>query len=134
MTKSAINHYLQFVTMTKTKEKGSGTRVYTSLDGHFEIYVSCCTHNLKCETDLMNLWKKSGFISEKLSTHIDVTTYFTDDNNNCFGYYNIFHKLSKDGKRMIINFDYLREWTKENIAELVAECVRLREMDIKTVK
>lgn len=132
MTKSAIKHYLQFVTMTNEKE--SGAQVYTSLDGHFKIYVRCCTHNLKCKTDLMNLWKKSGFISEKLPTHIDVTTYFTDDNNNCFGYYNIFHKLSKDGKRMIINFDYLREWTEENIVELVAECVRLREMDIKTVK
>lgn len=131
MTKSEINHYLQFITMTK--EKGSGTRVYTSLDGHFEIHVSCCIHDLKYKNDIMNLWKKHGFISKKLPTHICVDTYFTV-NNNCYGYYNITHKRSEDGKRTIINFDYLKEWTDENIKELVAECVRLREMDIKTVK
>ena len=32
--------------------------------------------------------------------------------------------------RRVINFDYLREWTQDNINELVAECIRMREMDI----
>lgn len=127
MTKTTINHYLQLVTMT---EKESGTRIYTSRDGHFEIHVSCCTHDLKYKDDLMNLWEKAGFISQKLPTHICIDTYYTDINNNCYGYYNITHKRSEDGKRTVINFDYLREWTEENIRELVAECVRLCEMDI----
>lgn len=127
MTKTAINHYLQLVTMT---EKESGARIYASSDGRFEIHVSCCTHDLEYKNDLMNLWKKAGFISEELPTHICIDTYYTDINNNCYGYYNITHKLSEDGKRTVINFDYLREWTEENIRELVAECVRLCEMDI----
>lgn len=60
----------------------------------------------------------------------DVETYYYDINGNRWGLYNITEKLSDDGNRRVINFDYLREWTQDNINELVAECIRMREMDI----
>ena len=129
MNTTTINHYLQFV--TKSVNKCTGAITFTSLDGKFQIFVSCCTHDLKCKYDLMNLWKKAGYINKVLLTHICIDTEFTDDNNNCYGWYNITHKRSCDKKRTVIDFDYLREWNDENIRELVAECIRLREMDIR---
>lgn len=128
MDAKTIKYYLQFVTKSVTPW---GRVTFKSLDGRFEIVVSKCEHDLKSKSDLMNLWKKHGFISKTMSTHICVDTYFTDDNNNCYGYYNITHKRSDDGKRDVINFDYLREWNENNIDALAAECIRMREMDIR---
>ena len=128
MNVEMIKHYLQFVTKSVTPW---GRVTFKSLDGRFEIVASKCEHDLKSKSDLMNQWKKCGFISKILPTHICIDTYFTDDNNNCYGYYNIMHKHSEDGKRTVVNFDYLREWNENNINELVAECIRMREMDIK---
>lgn len=42
----------------------------------------------------------------------------------------IWTKKAEDGRRRVINFDYLREWTQDNINELVAECIRMYEMNI----
>ena len=78
----------------------------------------------------MRVWRKAGFIKTMLPTHIAVETYYYDINGNRWGLYNITEKLSDDGNRRVINFDYLREWTQDNINELVAECIRMREMDI----
>lgn len=129
MTNETIKHYLQLV--TKSVNAYTGAITFTSLDGNFQIVVHKCEHDLKSKHDLMNLWKKEGFISETLPTHICIDTYYTDCNNNCYGWYNITHKRSEDGKRTVVNFDYLREWNEGNIKELVAECVRMCEMDIK---
>ena len=130
MTIDVIKHYLQFV--TKSVDEFTGAITFTSLDGNFQIFAHKCEHDLRYKHDLMNLWKKHGFISETLPTHICIDTYYTDCNNNCYGWYNITHKRSEDGKRTVVNFAYLREWNDDNIAELVAECLRMREMDIRT--
>lgn len=114
-----INHYLQFIT---------GTEVYNG--GNFEIVVSKCDHDLSYKHDTMRVWRKAGFIKTMLPTHIAVETYYYDINGNCWGLYNITEKLSDDGNRRVINFDYLREWTQDNINELVAECIRMYEMNI----
>ena len=129
MTNETIKHYLQLV--TKSVNAYTGAITFTSLDGNFQIVVHKCEHDLKSKHDLMNLWKKEGFISETLPTHICIDTYYTDCNNNCYGWYNITHKRSEDGKRTVVNFDYLREWNEGNTKELVAECVRMYEMDIR---
>lgn len=92
--------------------------------------VTRCDHDLNNPHDNMRVWRKAGFIKTMLPTHIAVETYYYDINGNCWGLYNITEKLSDDGNRRVINFDYLREWTQDNINELVAECIRMREMDI----
>ena len=130
MTINIIKHYLRFV--TKSVDEFTGAITFTSLDGKFQIVAHKCEHDLKYKSDLMNLWKKHGYISETLPTHICIDTYYTDCNNNCYGFYNITHKRSEDGKRTVVNFDYLREWNDDNIDELAAECLRMREMDIRT--
>ena len=128
MTIETINHYLKFV--TSIDEVAEGVRWFYNVGDNFVIEVTKCTHDLKCKNDLMNLWKKHGYINKTMPTHIGINTYFTDCNNNCYGYYNITTKRSDDGKRNVVNFDYLREFTPENVNELIAECIRLREMDI----
>jgi len=123
-------NYLKFV--TKVEEMAEGKRYFYHVGDNFIIEVIKCDHDLTRKNDLMNLWKKAGFISKKLDTHISIHTYFTDCNNNCYGWYNITEKRSEDGKRNVVDFDYLYEWNEENINKLVAECIRLREMNIRT--
>ena len=122
-------NYLKFV--TKIEEMAEGRRWFYHVGDNFIIEVTKCTHDLKSKNDLMNVWAKAGFISKKFDTHISIHTYFSDCNNNCYGWYNITERLSEDGKRKVINFDYLREFTPDNVNELVAECIRLCEMDIR---
>lgn len=129
MNANTIKHYLQFV--TKTVDDFTGAITFKSLDRRFTIVAHKCTHDLNSKSDLMNLWKKHGFIAEVLPTHIHIDTYSTDNEGRCFGRYNITTKLSEDRKRTVIDFDYLKEWNENNINELVAECMRLREMDIR---
>lgn len=121
-------YYLQFVTGV---EKMSDWRTCYHIGDNFIVEIIKCEHNLKDRGDLMNRWKGAGYIKETLPTHIAVDTFFTDADGFCWGWYNPYIKKSEDGKRRVINFDLLREYTEENVAELVAECIRMREMNIR---
>jgi len=122
-------HYLKFITNIETMAEGHRYWVHVADD--FLIEVSICYHDLSCSYDLMRRWKKAGYIKEMYNTHIGLNTYFTDCNGNCYGYYNPANKRSDDGKRMVVDFDFLREYTPENAAELIAEAIRMYEMDIR---
>lgn len=125
-----LNKYLQLI--TKTEERGAKTingincRTLYYIGDSFIIEVGITEHDPKCRYDLANLWKKNGYTDRFLPTTAHITTYHTDAEGRCTGIYNIQH--TRDGK---INFDYMLEATKENIDTLIAECIRLREMDIK---
>lgn len=123
-----INHYMQFVTDVETIV--DDRRILYRVGDRFAVEVTRCDHDLNNPHDNMRVWRKAGFIKTMLPTHIAVDTYYYDINGNCWGLYNITEKLSDDGNRRVINFDYLREWTQDNINELVAECIRMCEMDI----
>lgn len=120
-------HYMQFVTST---EKPSDTRTRYHVGDRFSIDVTRCAADLTDRNSLMNIWKKHGFISAVLPSYLVIDTYYTDMDGNYWGYYNVTHKMSEDGRRTVINFDYLMEATPENERYLVARCIRLREMDI----
>lgn len=62
-----------------------------------------------------------------MPTHVGIHVYSTNC-NNCHKY-NIIEKRSEDDKRYIVNFDYLREFTPDNVNELVAECIKLINKD-----
>ena len=112
--------YLDLITSTEKQ----GTRTLYHIGDRFTIEAMTVTHDLNNAHDLMNLWQKHGYITEKLTSHISIETYYTDE-AGCWGKYNITEKTSDDGKRRVINFDYLREATPENELELVAECIKL---------
>ena len=90
------------------------------------IELSEC-ENSGGKNSLPALWKKSGFIDRVLDTYISIHTYVTDSEGNCYGRYNPQTKLSDDGKRNVINFDWMFENTEENKQKLIDECIRLFE-------
>ncbi|MCD7919468.1 MAG: hypothetical protein LUG45_05245 [Clostridiales bacterium] len=126
MTTNTINHYLKLV--SSVEHQGEARTVYHV--GHdFAVDVSRVPHDLTRRGDLMNLWYRSGCISQRLPSHLSITTYFTDCHGDCHGdLYNITVKPRAVGAGYELNFDFLREATPDNEAELVAECIRLEEM------
>lgn len=121
-TTETIRHYLQFVTKITQM---APQRWFIDAGERFTIEIGICEHDLSKSYDLMNLWKKHGFVKEKLKNHVWIETYFTEPDGSCYGRYNI---TEKNGK---VNFDYVLPFTMENAAQLIAECIRMREMDIR---
>ncbi len=77
------------------------------------------------------LWKKNGFTDKILDTWLSIDTYATEDGGkgSCWGRYNPQIRLSDDGKRHVINFDWMLEATEENREKLIAEVERLAFME-----
>lgn len=80
---------------------------------------------VKCSNSNPATWKKRGFIDKALETYWSIEVYVTDTEGNCWGRYNPQHKLSEDGKRMVINFDWIFEATEENKKMLIDEVYRI---------
>lgn len=85
---------------------------------------------MKCEDysskkSLPKLWKKSGYLDRVLETYWCIETYVKDTEGNFYGMYNPQHKLSKDKKRMVIDFDWMFEATEENREKLINEVYQL---------
>ena len=116
-------HYLQFVTDV---EQLAPWRWFVHCGDNFTIEIGVCTHDLNDRNDMMNLWKRHGFIKETSPTHIYVHTYHTEPDGSCYGRYNITH--TPQGK---IDFDWLLPYTPGNAAQIIAECIRMWEMDIR---
>ena len=115
-----------------TIEKGNGSLTW--------IYVT--KHNLKGETltielsecknpdgknSLPYLWYKAGYTDKILDTYLCIHTYCKDSEGNSYGRYNPQTKRSDDGKRNVINFDWMFENTEENKQKLINESIRLFE-------
>ena len=73
------------------------------------------------------LWHKAGRIDKVMETYIGCHTYVTDSEGFCFGIYNPTEKLSDDGKRVVINFDWLLEDTEANRKKIIEACIELFE-------
>lgn len=114
-----------------TKKETAGTRRIYHVGERFQIEITTCEHDRKNKHDMMNIWKKEGYIENFLATHLNVSTYYTDIGGRCWGYYNITEKLSEDGRRNVIDFDYILEATEENEMYLVGQCIRMMEVDIR---
>lgn len=116
-------HYVQFITVV---EEMADWRWFVHVGDDFTIELGVCTHDLSDRNDMMNLWKKAGYIKETSPTHIYVHTYHTEPDGSCYWRYNITH--TPEGK---VDFDWVLPYTPGNAAQLVAECIRMREMDIR---
>lgn len=103
-----------FYTFTDTNNKGEKLIIELS---------KCIDSDYK--NSLPKLWNKSGYIDRVLETYWSIQTYVKDTEGNSFGRYNPQHKLSEDGNRMVINFDWMFEATEENKDKLINEVYRL---------
>lgn len=95
-------------------------------DESLMIELSECT-NPGGKNSLPYLWYKAGYTDKILDTYLCVHTYCTDSEGGCSGKYNPQEKRSDDGKRNVINFDWLFENTEENKQKLINEVIRLFE-------
>ena len=84
------------------------------------IELSKCT-NSGGKNDLPVIWYKHGYIDRILKTYWWISTYVTDTEGNCYGRYNPQIKLTEDGKRQVINFDWMLEAAGENKERLLNE-------------
>lgn len=114
INKERSNEFVTWITVNEPNAKGE-TLI---------IELHRCT-NPKGKNALPELWKKHGYIDRVLDTYIGIDTYCTDSEGNCYGRYNPQTKLSDDGKRNVINFDWMFEDTEENEQKLIDEVLRL---------
>lgn len=85
------------------------------------IEIVHCT-NPGGSVSLPYAWYKNGWTDKVMETWLGCTTYVHDSEDNCRGAYNPTEKY--DGKRNVINFDWLLEDTEENTIRIIKECIR----------
>lgn len=106
------------------------TKIYiTEKNGKDEslmIELLECT-NPGGKNSLPYLWYKAGYTDKILDTYLSVDTSCTDSEGNCYHRYNPQTKRSDNGKRNVINFDWMFESTEENKQKLINECISLFE-------
>lgn len=73
---------------------------------------------------LWDAWIKHGWMKKKLPTLLFISTYATDEDGNQRGLYNPQHKRSEDGRREVVDFDWMLEGTEENIERILEETYR----------
>ena len=76
MKSTTIDKYLKYVNKI---EQLAQVQWYYYVNNNFIIEVSICEHNLSNPNDLMNIWKKCGFIDEIKDTHINIKTFYTNE-------------------------------------------------------
>ena len=122
--------YKELNQITKV-EQINPRETYYHIGDNFIISVSKVEHDFSSKYDSMNVWKKCGYITNRLKTHIFIDTYYTDKSGTCYGWYNPTVKLHPSGGRMVIDFDYLKEYNEENVNFLLAACIRAFNNDEK---
>lgn len=115
--------------VTKTVNEFTWAETFTTNDGRLRIVAHRCTSD-PGPHGLMKLWKKHGYITKELDTYICVDTYHDEDETHCVRKYDATFKRDAKTGRNVINFDYLLEWTEENIIGIVVACLNMRENDI----
>ena len=73
---------------------------------------------------LPTLWHKAGYTKEVLPNYLCLHVWAYDKDGQCWGMYNPQSKLSWDGKRFVIDFDWILTVSPENRDRLLAEVVR----------
>ena len=102
-------------------------RFYQSDQANFTVEICECEYD-RSPNSLMTLWVKHGWMRKYIEKTLSVTTYYTDDDGNCFGIYNPQVKtgINEYGNPYPeINFSWMLEATPKNEQRLLNECERL---------
>ena len=113
----------------RVEEMAKDTRWYVTFEERNAKSEEIIVEFMRCtnpggKSSLPILWKKNGFIDRILETWWGVQVYVTDSEGRCRGAYDPTSKLSEDGKRMVINFDWMFEATEENAKRILEEIER----------
>lgn len=91
---------------------------------HLDVELTYIYFNNKSPFEMSRLWKKWGYTKTLLNSYISVSVDATDAKGVCRGLYNPTEKPSDDGKRRVMNFDWIFEVSDENRDKLLKECYR----------
>jgi hypothetical protein len=86
------------------------------------IEVNCC-YNVKSQHALPVLWYKNGWTDHLILNYIDVRPYVYNEDGECYDRYS-FTKTSEDGKRRVIDFDWVLDANEANLAKLLTELLK----------
>lgn len=108
------------------KEIAKGRRWYVEFEDRNQLGEKILVEFSYCEKfygphSLPNMWRKNGYIDRVLKNYWSISTYATEPNGMCRGRYNPQEKKSEDGKRLVIDFDWMFEATEENALKLLKE-------------
>lgn len=105
-------------------------KTFTNKNGEsVEVYATKTEHEKN--SGLMELWLKHGYLKNYIPTTWSIQTYCNTKDNGCRAYYNPTIKVSKDNKRMIINFDMMLEATENNLQRIFDNIQKMIDADIK---
>ena len=76
------------------------------------------------KNDLPTLWAKAGYTKEVLPNYLCLHTYVTDKDGHSYMDYNPQDRIAWDGKRRVIDFEWMLTVSQENIERLLSEVVR----------
>lgn len=88
------------------------------------LEIQIC-HMKSSDSSIINTWYKAGYIDTRLDTYLFCHTYVLDSEGNGSMKYNPTVKLSEDGKRNIVNFDWILTDTPENKVKIIEACIEL---------
>lgn len=88
------------------------------------LEIQIC-HLKSSDSLIMNTWYKAGYIYTRLDTYLFCHTYVLDSEGNGSMKYNPTVKLSEDGKRNVVNFDWILTDTPENMIKIIEACIEL---------
>lgn len=92
------------------------------LNERLVVEVNCC-YNEKGKHTLPVLWFKNGWTDHLILNYIDVRPYVYNENGDCYDKYS-FTKTSEDGKRRVIDFDWVLDANETNLAKLITELLK----------
>lgn len=84
-----------------------------------------CKDDSTYKNSLPKTWHKNGYIDRVLETYWCIDVEVKDSEGRSWRKYEPTTKRSEDGKRSVINFDWMMEATEENKNKLIDEVYRL---------
>lgn len=115
------------MTLEATQGVNDCVRWYKSDAGSFVVEIATCEYD-HSKNSLMSLWVKHGWVDDFIEKVLWASTYYTDDEGNCWGRYNPQYATEVDEygeHRAVIDFGWMLEATPENERRLLEECERL---------
>lgn len=111
--------------MRYTMEQTTETRRFYTFEETNKLGEKLVVEIGRCHAEgknsLPTLWYKHGWTKDLMTDYLVVNTYVTDTEGGCSGKYNPTHKLDEDGKRYVINFDWLFEPSDDNKDKVLNE-------------
>ena len=100
---------------------GARTRyTFKSVNKKGESLIVELGHCNAVDSTPANIWKKNKWIDKNLTSWINIDTYVTDIDNNCYGKYN--PQISKDFKSIV--FDWIIEDTAKNRSKILNRIIK----------